>query len=418
MRVGASVDCNRLDPYLHGIKVVVAMVDMMTSGGRSKSSAIQMPLSPALHFGRMLGASVAMRRLYPLCERLAMSNVPLIVEGETGTGKEVLAESLHDQGPRAREPFTVFDCTAVPPNLVEAALFGHERGAFTGATELRQGVFEQAHGGTLLISSCRPSSCAPSSARRSGASAASNGSGWMYGSSPPPVAISTKKSPPVVSGTISFTAWRSLGSSFPLSETGWAISGYSRDTFGTASPVPSSPSRTIFSRSSRATPGLGTCASSKIPSRAASSWGISWAVKRCLHRLRAPFARRHRSMEVRLRRGPCAPRIPATSSPTSLLVACPFRAPVSAFSRPSSEDTSNTWSTNTAATWRVQQRHRVLRFAIFRSSGRERSAAKKAPERQSVSFVHALGSDCTRASFRTSPSGSCRPPRERAHARR
>ncbi|WP_394829884.1 sigma 54-interacting transcriptional regulator [Pendulispora albinea] len=99
----------------------------------------------------MLGASVAMRRLYPLCERLAMSNVPLIVEGETGTGKEVLAESLHDQGPRAREPFTVFDCTAVPPNLVEAALFGHERGAFTGATELRQGVFEQAHGGTLLI---------------------------------------------------------------------------------------------------------------------------------------------------------------------------------------------------------------------------------------------------------------------------
>ncbi|WP_394842730.1 sigma 54-interacting transcriptional regulator [Pendulispora brunnea] len=99
----------------------------------------------------MLGGSVAMRRLYPLCERLAGSNVPLIVEGETGTGKEVLAESLHDQGPRAREPFTVFDCTAVPPNLVEAALFGHERGAFTGATELRQGVFEQAHGGTLLI---------------------------------------------------------------------------------------------------------------------------------------------------------------------------------------------------------------------------------------------------------------------------
>ncbi|WXA81583.1 sigma-54 dependent transcriptional regulator [Pendulispora rubella] len=92
-----------------------------------------------------------MRRLYPLCERLAGSNVPLIIEGETGTGKEVLAESLHDQGPRAREPFTVFDCTAVPPNLVEAALFGHERGAFTGATELRQGVFEQAHGGTLLI---------------------------------------------------------------------------------------------------------------------------------------------------------------------------------------------------------------------------------------------------------------------------
>src|SRR5882762_5430089 len=118
---------------------------MLSSGGRAKSApAIQMPLSQGAHFGRMIGASVAMRRLYPLCDRLAMTNVPLIVEGETGTGKEVLAESLHDQGPRAREPFTVFDCTAVPPNLVEAALFGHERGAFTGATELRQGVFEQA----------------------------------------------------------------------------------------------------------------------------------------------------------------------------------------------------------------------------------------------------------------------------------
>ena len=75
----------------------------------------------------------------------------MIIEGETGTGKEVLAESLHEMGPRASGPFAVFDCTAVPPNLVESALFGHERGAFTGATDARRGVFEEAHGGTLLI---------------------------------------------------------------------------------------------------------------------------------------------------------------------------------------------------------------------------------------------------------------------------
>jgi DNA-binding NtrC family response regulator len=75
----------------------------------------------------------------------------VIIEGETGTGKEVLAESLHEMGPRASGPFVVFDCTAVPPNLVESALFGHERGAFTGATESRRGVFEEAHGGTLLL---------------------------------------------------------------------------------------------------------------------------------------------------------------------------------------------------------------------------------------------------------------------------
>jgi DNA-binding NtrC family response regulator len=111
------------------------------------------PSSPpeAEGFGRLLGTSVAMRRLYPLCQKIAASNVPVIIEGETGTGKEILAESLHEAGPRAAGPFVVFDCTAVPPNLVESELFGHERGAFTGAIASRPGVFEQAHGGTLLI---------------------------------------------------------------------------------------------------------------------------------------------------------------------------------------------------------------------------------------------------------------------------
>jgi two-component system, NtrC family, response regulator HydG len=109
------------------------------------------PVPATSSFGRVLGASLEMRRLYPLCERLAMSSVPVIIEGETGTGKEVLAESLHEHGPRAAGPFVVFDCTAVAPNLVESELFGHERGAFTGAVGARKGVFEQAHGGTLLI---------------------------------------------------------------------------------------------------------------------------------------------------------------------------------------------------------------------------------------------------------------------------
>jgi DNA-binding NtrC family response regulator len=92
-----------------------------------------------------------MRRLFPLLQRLAASTVPVVIEGETGTGKEALAEALHSAGPRKNGPFVVFDCTAVPPNLVESELFGHERGAFTGAIATRKGVFEQAHGGTLLI---------------------------------------------------------------------------------------------------------------------------------------------------------------------------------------------------------------------------------------------------------------------------
>src|SRR6185436_19650582 len=108
------------------------------------------PLPSAMRFGRMVGASVAMRRLYPLCERLAASRVPVIIEGETGTGKEVLSEALHESS-GVPGPFVVFDCTAVSPALLEAELFGHERGAFTGAVASRAGVFEEADGGTILI---------------------------------------------------------------------------------------------------------------------------------------------------------------------------------------------------------------------------------------------------------------------------
>jgi transcriptional regulator with GAF, ATPase, and Fis domain len=91
------------------------------------------------------------RRLYPLCAKVAASNVPLVIEGETGTGKEALAEAIHQAGNRSRKPFAVFDCTAVPPSLLEGALFGHERGAYTGADTARAGIFEEANGGTLLI---------------------------------------------------------------------------------------------------------------------------------------------------------------------------------------------------------------------------------------------------------------------------
>ena len=102
-------------------------------------------------FGKVLGHSLAMRRLYPLLSRLAASNVPIIVEGETGTGKEHLVEAIHAASPRKDGPYVVFDCTAVAPSLVESELFGHEKGSFTGAGAARKGVFERAHKGTLLI---------------------------------------------------------------------------------------------------------------------------------------------------------------------------------------------------------------------------------------------------------------------------
>jgi len=116
---------------------------------RTSSGAASLPMSAA--FGRLVGASTEMRRLHPLLERLAASDLPVLIEGETGTGKELLAESLHEAGARAERPFIVFDCTAVPAGLMESELFGHERGAFTGADRNRTGVFELAHRGTLFI---------------------------------------------------------------------------------------------------------------------------------------------------------------------------------------------------------------------------------------------------------------------------
>lgn len=109
------------------------------------------PLSTAESFGSVLGRSRVMRRLYPLLERFAASDLSLVLEGDTGTGKELVAESLHAAGARSSGPFVVFDCSVVPVGIVEAELFGHVRGSFTGATEDRAGVFRDAHGGTLFL---------------------------------------------------------------------------------------------------------------------------------------------------------------------------------------------------------------------------------------------------------------------------
>jgi transcriptional regulator with GAF, ATPase, and Fis domain len=138
-----------IDAFLQGGEVIT----LGTTSIRVERVAAEGPVSipTATRFGQTVGASPEMRAMYPLCQRLAAAQVSVLIEGETGTGKEVLAESFHEMGPRKNGPFVVFDCTAVPPNLVESALFGHERGSFTGATETRRGVFEEAHGGTLLL---------------------------------------------------------------------------------------------------------------------------------------------------------------------------------------------------------------------------------------------------------------------------
>lgn len=107
--------------------------------------------SKAQRFGELYGKSRAIRSVFAMMERAAPSDVPVLIEGETGTGKDLAARSIHHASPRARKPFVVFDCASVPENLVESELFGHARGAFTGAHQDRQGAFERADGGTLFI---------------------------------------------------------------------------------------------------------------------------------------------------------------------------------------------------------------------------------------------------------------------------
>lgn len=116
-----------------------------------EAERVEVRPSAAHRFGDLLGQSPRMREVFGVLERVAPTGVTVLVRGETGTGKELVARALHAGSTRRDGPFVVFDCGAVPPSLIESELFGHERGAFTGATASRAGAVEQAHRGTLLL---------------------------------------------------------------------------------------------------------------------------------------------------------------------------------------------------------------------------------------------------------------------------
>jgi len=111
----------------------------------------ELPLHPRPTFGRAIGPSSAMRHVFSLLAQAARTTVTVLLEGDSGTGKDVLAQSIHVESPRASGPFVVVDCSSIPENLIESELFGHEKGAFTGAHGSREGAFEQANGGTLFL---------------------------------------------------------------------------------------------------------------------------------------------------------------------------------------------------------------------------------------------------------------------------
>ena len=131
-----------------GAVITVGKVELKV---RPFSERIEMLPSEADCFGEVVGSGIRMREIFGLLERLGPTDATVLIGGETGTGKDVLARAIHGSSPRSERPFIVVDCGAVVGSLIESELFGHERGAFTGATASRQGAFELADGGTLFL---------------------------------------------------------------------------------------------------------------------------------------------------------------------------------------------------------------------------------------------------------------------------
>ncbi len=113
--------------------------------------ARELQISPSDAFGTVVGHSLPMRRVFYIAETYAPTDAPIMITGETGTGKEIIAEEIHRHSPRAAKPFVVIDCAALAKDLIESELFGHVKGAFTGAASDRPGAFEYANGGTVFL---------------------------------------------------------------------------------------------------------------------------------------------------------------------------------------------------------------------------------------------------------------------------
>ena len=137
------------DVYLTpGARIRIGGVNLRYQPGEEE---VEITLAKSNRFGRMLGGSAAMREIFAVLERVAPTDMTVLIEGESGTGKELVADAIHQHSKRAAGPLVVFDCSAVAPNLIESELFGHVKGAFTGATGSRSGAFERANGGTLFL---------------------------------------------------------------------------------------------------------------------------------------------------------------------------------------------------------------------------------------------------------------------------
>jgi DNA-binding NtrC family response regulator len=148
---GTVVDGYRVEAiYLAGSAEIAAGETRLRLEAES-GAPLELPLSSRTRFGALLGHGQAMRHVFAVLERVAASEATVLLEGESGTGKELAARALHESSARRGGLFVAVDCGALPAGLIESELFGHARGAFTGAVAARAGLLEQADGGTLFL---------------------------------------------------------------------------------------------------------------------------------------------------------------------------------------------------------------------------------------------------------------------------
>lgn len=149
VRLGAYGYCRR-PPSIRELKAMLCRASE-NSLLKRQLQTVQPRIDSATHCDRLIGSSSAIRQVYQLVHKVANLNASVLVSGESGTGKELVARAIHNLGSRSAKPFVAVSCGAIPETLIEAELFGHEKGAFTGTVGAREGYFEQAKDGTLFL---------------------------------------------------------------------------------------------------------------------------------------------------------------------------------------------------------------------------------------------------------------------------
>jgi len=149
VRTGAFGYCRR-PPSIRDLKTMLSRA-YETSLLKRRLETVQQRMEDPVACDRLIGSSRHMQRVYQMVNRVTNLNAAVLVTGESGTGKELIARAIHNMGSRAKRPFVAVSCGAIPETLIEAELFGHEKGAFTGTVGAREGYFEQAGDGTLFL---------------------------------------------------------------------------------------------------------------------------------------------------------------------------------------------------------------------------------------------------------------------------